>query len=73
MAGLLLGAFIRAISIRSVFYCGLLLERSQYGGCFTGGLYLRDVSMAGVLLGAFIRAISVWWVFDWGLLLERFQ
>ena len=54
MAGLLLGAFIRAISIRSVFHCGLLLERSQYGGCFNGCFYLRDVSMAGVLLGAFI-------------------
>ena len=54
MAGLLLGAFIRAISIRSVSHCGLLLERSQYGGCFNGCFYLSDLSMVGVLLGAFI-------------------
>ena len=39
MAGLLLGAFIRVISVWRVFYSRLLLERSQYGGSFTGGLY----------------------------------
>ena len=39
MAGLLLGAFIRVISVFRVFYSGLLLERSQYGGSFTGGSY----------------------------------
>ena len=39
MAGLSLVAFIRAISVGWVFYWGLLLERSQYGGCFTGGFY----------------------------------
>ena len=39
MAGLLLGTFILAISVWRVFYSGLLLERSQYGGSFTGGFY----------------------------------
>ena len=58
MEGVLLGAFIRAISVWRVFYWGLLLERCQYGGCFTGTL---------------IRAISVRRVSYWGLLLERSQ
>ena len=35
----LLGAFIRATSEWFVFYRGLLLERSQYGGFLTGGFY----------------------------------
>ena len=39
MVGVLLGASIRAISVWWVFYWGLLLERSQYGGFFTGGFY----------------------------------
>ena len=39
MAGVLLGDFIREISVWRMFYWGLLLERSEYGGCFTGGFY----------------------------------
>ena len=39
MAGLLLGAFFRVISVFRVFSSGLLLERSQYGGSFTGVFY----------------------------------
>ena len=39
MVCVLLGAFIRAISVWWVSYWGLLLERSQYDGCFTGGSY----------------------------------
>ena len=39
MAGLLLGALIRMISVFRVFYRGLLLERSQYGGFFALGFY----------------------------------
>ena len=36
MVGVLLGAFIKAISVLWVFYWGHLLERSQYGGSLTG-------------------------------------
>ena len=39
MVGVLLGTFIRAISVWLFFYWGLLLERSQWGGSFTWGLY----------------------------------
>ena len=39
MMGVLLGALIRAMSVWWVSYWGLLLERSQYDGCFTGGFY----------------------------------
>ena len=39
MADVLLGAFFRAMSVWWVFYWGLLLERSQYGGFFTGDFY----------------------------------
>ena len=39
MAGFLLGASIKVISVWRIFYWGLLLERSQYGGSYTGGFY----------------------------------
>ena len=40
MVGVLLGTFIRAISVwLFFFYWGLLLERSQYGRFFSGGFY----------------------------------
>ena len=39
MAGLLLGASIRMISVFRVFSSGPLLERSQYSGSFTGCFY----------------------------------
>ena len=39
MVGVLLGAFIKAMSVLWVSYWGLLLERSQYGRCFAGGFY----------------------------------
>ena len=70
MAGLLLGAFIRMISVFRVFSSGPLLERSQYSGSFTGGLYQSDLSISGLFLWTFTRAISVWRVFYWGFLLE---
>ena len=39
MAGLLLGASTKIISVWRVSYWGLLLERSQYGSNFNGGFY----------------------------------
>ena len=69
MVGVLLGAFVRAISVWWAFYWELLFERAQYGGCFICGFYYSDLCIVDLLLGAFIRELSVWRMFYLWLLL----